>query len=112
METLKSFQICLAPSFSSSRIMKKKASLSPSQAGRSLSHSVESIVSIVNQVTLIDTEKAWKELELTGSLLEPELKTVRPLDLLNYDTQSVQSIPDHNIPYQIDESDTIVSYGL
>ena len=90
--------------------MKKKDSISvaTSRDGtRSISQSIESIASL-NQICLIDTEKAWKELEMTGDLIEPELRTLRPLDLYDYDTQSIQSIPDHNIPYQVDDSDTIV----
>jgi hypothetical protein len=59
------------------------------------------------ELTVYDTEKAWSMLKNEGVWdLEPELVTYNPFQYqcFSEDTESMCSLPTHNIPYKSDES--------
>lgn len=62
--------------------------------------------SVVNETTFFETQKAWSLLKNNGiSDAEPEVVTFTGSNISNIfdDTESIQSLPDHEIPYVSDK---------
>jgi hypothetical protein len=61
---------------------------------------------VLKEITVYDTQKAWSTLKYEGVWdVEPELVTHSPFQYQYYseDTESVRSLPTHNIPYKNEE---------